>query len=235
MSTVLLSQNDKRLRDAVAEELAWDRAVDASAIGVSAADNAITLTGYISSYAGKLMAERAAKRVRGVRAVANEIQVRLVLDHPDEEIARDAAHALKRRTALPDRVQAVVHHGHVTLTGRVDSLFDRAVAERAMRDIRGIKQIINRIEVAPNATPRDIEREIRRALHRHATIDARHVSVDIESGRAVLHGTVSSMAEREAAEDAASQALGVIAVDNRLSVRADVADLALDDDDRALN
>ncbi|HWV93353.1 MAG TPA: BON domain-containing protein, partial [Vicinamibacterales bacterium] len=115
MATVSITGTDIRLRGAVVRQLDWDPEVDASAIGVSADEGVVTLTGFVDSYADKLAAERVAKRVRGVRAVANDITVRLMVDRTDSDIAHDAAQALKLRPALADTVQVAVHRGHVTL------------------------------------------------------------------------------------------------------------------------
>src|SRR5690242_8438161 len=129
---------DLRVRDHVMQQLEEDPRVNAEAIGVTAADGAVTLTGFIDSYEGKLAAERAAKRVRGVRAVANDIQVKLRLPRTDADIAHDAARALRLRASLPEHVQAAVHDGHITLTGRVSWCFQRDVAEEAVRSLAGV-------------------------------------------------------------------------------------------------
>ena len=219
MSTASLSQGDRLVRDDVAAELGWDSAVDASAIGVAAKDGAVTLTGFIDSYAGKLAAERAAKRVRGVRAVANDIQVRLKLGRTDEDLAAGLSRALRDRTTLPESVQATVHSGHVTLTGQVGSLLQRAIAEFAASDVKGVKAVINRVEVMPRASSLDVRREIARALHRDADIDVRGINVTIDGRVALLTGTVNSFQERKAAERAASHAANITFVDNQLRVR----------------
>jgi osmotically-inducible protein OsmY len=221
MTLASLSATDLRVRDAVLQELAWDSAVDASAIGVAARSGAVTLTGFIDSYAGKLAAERAAKRVRGVRAVANDVQVRLRLDRSDEEIAGDAARSLSMRLMLPDDVQVVVHGGHLTLTGNVSSLFQRAVAEKAVHDIRGVKDVVNRIKVKPVASLGDIQREIVGALHRDADINARGIEVGVTGNQVRLTGTVGTWRERESAERAAAHATGIALVDNQIVVKAD--------------
>ena len=216
MTIASLTQADLQLRDAVLQQLAWDSQIDASDIGVTAEDGAVALTGFIDSYAGKLAAERAVKRVRGVRAVANDLQVRLRMERGDDEIAEDAARALGLRATLPESVQAVVHGGHVTLTGTVQTLFASAVAENAIRHVRGIKGVANRIVVAPAAQRRDVTREIARALHREAEVSARNVQVDVSGDTVTLIGTVQSWHEREAAERAAMHAAGIAHVDNRL-------------------
>lgn len=228
MSTASLSQADRLVRDNVAAELGWDSAVDASAIGVAARDGAVTLTGFIDSYAGKLEAERAAKRVRGVRAVANDIQVRLKLDRTDEDLAAGLSRTLREHRTLPESVQATVHSGHVTLTGQVGSLLQRAIAEFAASDVKGVKAVINHVEVVPRASSIDVHHEIARALRRSADIDASGISVTIDGRTARLTGTVNSFQEREAAERAASHAANIAFVDNHLAVRA--PELKSDDD-----
>jgi osmotically-inducible protein OsmY len=199
-------------------QLEWDPRVDASAIGVAAKDGSVTLTGYIDSYTGKLAAERAAKRVNGVRAVSNDLDVRLRLARTDDQIARDAAHALLLRGSVPESVQAVVHHGHVTLTGTVNWLFEKRAAESAVRHIRGVRGVLNHIHVAPRVTERDLRRKIVQALHSDADINASRIIVTVSEGRATLTGTVRSWLQREAVERAASDAPGVTEVDNRLVV-----------------
>ncbi len=206
------------VRDAVAHQLEWDPDVDASGIGVSAHDGAVTLSGFIDSYAGKLAAERAAKRVHGVRAVANDIQVRLRIARADDEIAADAARALKMRTNLPESVQASVHNAHVTLTGKVPWLFHRTAAELAVRHIRGVAAVANRIEVTPGASFRDVRHRIFEALHRMADVDARHVIVTGKDSTVTLTGRVMTWAQRDAAEHAATQAPGIEHVENLIDV-----------------
>src|SRR4030095_4749171 len=156
MSTATLTDKDLRVRDAFMQQLEWDPAVDASAIGVSARDGAVALTGTSNTYAGKLAAERAAKRVHGVRAVANDIEVTLTLGRTDADIAADAATMLRMHNEVPDSVQAAVHHGHVTLTGTVDWHYQRLQAEKAVRDIRGVRHVIDHIAVVPRTAGKDM-------------------------------------------------------------------------------
>ena len=130
MTRASLTETDVRLREAVTRQLARDLDADASAVGITARSATVTLTGYINSCSAKLAAERAAKRVRGVRAVANDIKVCTTLKRTDPEIAADVVTALERYTTTPDRVQAVVHNGHVTLTGRVAWMFQKRDAEK---------------------------------------------------------------------------------------------------------
>jgi osmotically-inducible protein OsmY len=218
MATMTLTETDVRVREQVRRQLDWDPDVDNSAIGIVAKNGVITLTGFIDSYAGKLAAERAAKRVRGVRAVANDIDVRLKLGRTDPDIARDAARALELRIGVPEGVQAVVHDGHVTLTGKVSWIAQRKNAEKAVAHVRGVRGVFNHIEVTPDRTHQDVRRRIVEALHRQADVNARHISVGISGEVAVLTGTVGTWNEREAAERAATDAPGIRWVDNRIVV-----------------
>ncbi len=218
MSTATLSSTDIRVRDAVLRQLEWDPQIDASAVGVAARHGAVTLTGYIDSYAGKLAAERAAKHVRGVRAVANDIDVRLKLDRTDADIAADVVRVIELRSTIPETVQATVHGGHVTLTGQVNWLFQRQDADRVVHHIRGVKGVQNYITVAPHAAVKDIRHRIVAALHQNANVDAQHILVAVTGDTATLSGTVGSWLQREAAEEAAAGAPGVARVDNRIVV-----------------
>jgi osmotically-inducible protein OsmY len=153
MSTANLVETDLRLRDAVIRQLEWEPRVDASALGVAAVRGVVTLTGFIDSYADKLAAERAVKRIRGVRAVANEIVVRLRHLRTDEMIARDCADALAYPPSIADAVQTVVRSGYVTLTGTVRWVFERELAEDLVRHVRGVLGVHNHIALVPRATP----------------------------------------------------------------------------------
>jgi osmotically-inducible protein OsmY len=218
MSTATLTDQDLRVRDAVMQQLEWDPAVDASAVGVSARDGAVTLTGSIKTYAGKLAAERAAKRVRGVRAVANDITVTLAVGRTDTDIAADAATMLRLHHEVPDTVQAAVHHGHVTLTGTVDWHYQRLQAEKAVRHIRGVRQVIDHVAVVPRAAGKDMRRRIAQALYRNASLDAKHVEVTVTGSVVHLRGTATSWLQRQAAERAAYDAPGITLVDNQIIV-----------------
>jgi osmotically-inducible protein OsmY len=218
MSTATLTETDLLLRAAVERQLEWDPEVDASAIGIAAKDGAVTLTGYIGTYAGKLAAERAAKRVRGVRAVANDIAVRLKLERTDADIAADVSRILALRSTIPATVQAAVHSGHVTLTGKVQWVFEKREAEKAVRHVRGVRSVLNHVTVAPRAVERDVRHRIVEALHRNANIDARHITVTIADDKAILNGTVGTFLQRESAERAAADAPGIVRVENRIVV-----------------
>jgi osmotically-inducible protein OsmY len=213
-----LNAADYGLRDSVMQQLEWDSQFDASDVGVAADGGSVTLTGYIDTYAGKLAAERAVKRVRGVRAVANDVQVRLRLERTDADIATDAAQALNLRASLPESVQAVVHYGHITLTGTVPTAFQRAVAEEAVHDIKGVKGIVNQITVAPSATSTDAVAGIVGALRRETDDCCHGIDVTSSGDTVVLKGLVRSWRERDAAERVAMHSRDVSHVVNLLVV-----------------
>jgi osmotically-inducible protein OsmY len=222
MTIAKLTNTDKLTRDAVLQQLDWDPAVEANAIGVTAQGGVVTLTGFVGTYAGKLAAERAAKRIRGVRAVANDIEVRPMLARTDADIAADAVRALELRESVPDNVQVVVHNGRITLTGKVGFLFQAREAEKAVRYIKGVRGIFNHLEVASGSVMRDVRHRINQALHRSADVDASRITVSIEGDVAMLTGTVATWLQYEAAERAAISAPGIARVDNRLVVEPDV-------------
>lgn len=218
MSTGTLTDKDLRVRDAVMQQLAWDPAVDASGIGVTARTGAVTLTGSTNTYAGKLAAERAAKRVYGVRAVANDLDVTLATGRTDADIAADAVTMLRMHHEVPDSVQAAVHHGHVTLTGTVDWHYQRLQAAKAVRYIRGVRQVIDHLAVVPRAVGHDMRRRIAQALYRNASLDAKQIDVTVSGSVAHLKGTATSWLQRDAAERAAYDAPGITLVDNHIIV-----------------
>ena len=218
MATANLTDRDVQDRRLVMQQLEWDPSVDAGDIGVTAKHGSVTLSGFANTYADKLAAERAAKRVYGVRAVANDIEVRLKLGRTDADIAADAALALKIHAAIPEAVQAAVHHSQVTLTGTVSWLFQKQQAERVIAHIRGVRHVVNHIVVGPRAAERDVQKRIVQALHRNADIEAAHITVHVDGGVARLAGTSRTLAQRDAAERAAAEAPGVTMIDNQLVV-----------------
>ena len=218
MSTTTLTDLDMRVRDHVVRQLEWDPEVDAGGIGVTAKNGVVTLTGDIDTYAGKLAAERAAKRVRGVRGVANDLDVRLKMGRTDADIAGDAVRALELRPTVPATVQVAVHDGHITLTGKVGWLHESRDAEKAVRHVKGMRGVFNHIEVRGGAVARDVRHRIVEALHRNADLDARHVTVDVTGDVARLTGSVTTWQQRETAERAAANAPGIVLVKNDILV-----------------
>ena len=173
-------KNDKDLQSDVMAELHWDPTLDAAHIGASAEHSAVTLTGHVKSYAEKVAAERAVKRVFGVKAVADEITVRVsgTEARDDSALAEAVADALSWNVMVPpDKVKAVVSGGWVTFEGKVEWAFQHAAVEWAVRDIKGIHGITNRVTVSPHVTPRDVEKKILEAFHRSADVDARGISI----------------------------------------------------------
>jgi osmotically-inducible protein OsmY len=218
MTTARLTHNDLQIRQAVMRQLDWDPEVDASEIGVSVKDGIVNLTGHIGGYSGKLAAERVAGRTRGVRAVANDIEVRPPVERTDAQVAADAARALELQTSIPESVHVAVHDGHVTLTGRVESLFQKRNAQDAVRYLRGVRGVFNHIAVVSRAAERDIRRRIVGALHRNADLNARHIDVSVSGGTVTLKGVVSTCLQREVAEQAATGAPGIALVENHIVV-----------------
>lgn len=215
MSTAAMSSN---LQELVQNELVWDPQVTAPTIGVTSKDGAVTLTGYVPSYTEKIAAERAALRVQGTRAVANDIIVRLDSERIDPDIAKDASEALKFNLSVPKTVKAVVHNGYVTLEGTCEWYYQREAAESAVAHLRGVKGVTNALTVKPRASASVVKSHIEDALKRSAEIDARHVNVAATGNTVVLSGRVKSYAERMEAARAAWASPGVMGVDNRIEV-----------------
>ena len=212
-------KTDSELRRDVERELEWDPSIDARNIGVAAKNGVVTLTGYVSSYADKWRAERIAKRVSGVTALANEIEVKLSTERTDPDIAEAARAALKADSRLPaDRIKVIVERGWVTLEGTVDYYYQKSDAESNVRYIAGVRGVTNALVVTPKVSPTDIRMKIEEALKRSAQLDANRISVETEGSKVILSGTVRSWAEREEAEMAAWAAPGVTQVENKIKV-----------------
>lgn len=213
--------DDRSLRDDVIAELDADPEVDSSRIGVAVENGAVTLTGIVPNYAQKWAAEEAVKRVRGVIAVAQEIDVDLPATHQrgDADIAQAVANEFFWDTAVPIGVQATVQDGHVTLTGEVDWNYQREEAERVARRITGVVGVTNSIMLSKIAVvPQDIRGQIQRMFHRDAQLDANNVHITIDGGKVTLTGNVHSWFERNEASRAAWSVHGVTAVDNHIAI-----------------
>jgi len=214
-------KDDDQLRRDVLAELEYDPSIDARKIGVAVEDGIVTLTGEVSSFAEKWNAERAAERVEGVRGIVNKIEVKIVGDYSDTDIAREAADALRWNLMVPPgKVIPKVENGYITLTGEVNYDFQRRAAEKAVRYIPGVKGVINLITIKAKVEPKEIKEKIEEALKRMATVDAENIQVEVQGSEIVLRGTVRSWAERHEAEKAAWSAPGVTSVKNYITVRA---------------
>lgn len=219
-------KSDSDIREDVIRELRWDPQVsDPDAIGVAVQDGAVTLTGHTATYAEKLAAARATERVYGVKAVANDLKVRLSGEpRDDSDIAKAIAHVLEWNVQVPaDRVKARVQAGWVTLDGHVDYEYQRHEVERMVRNVDGVLGVTNTITVTPPVFPEQVEAKIveakiEEAFRREAEVDARHVRVEVSDHTAKLYGHVHSLNEVTAARAAAAAAPGVASVESHLVV-----------------
>jgi osmotically-inducible protein OsmY len=217
----LVTNNDRQLRQDVLDELEFEPRVNATHIGVGANAGVITLTGFVSHCGEKLAAESAVRRVKGVKAIAEEIEVRLSSDKKssDDEIAGRAVDILKWRVGLPlNRIGVKVEKGIVTLTGDVDWRFQKSEAEAAIHNLTGVAGVANLIRVHSPVQVPEVREKIQKALHRSADLDASRITVQTDGGKVVLGGKVHAWYERDIAECAAWSAPGVTEVHDRIQI-----------------
>jgi osmotically-inducible protein OsmY len=217
-----IDKADRTLRDRVLAELDWEPRLDAADIGVAVKNHVVTLTGTVPHYTQKRTAEKTAFRVAGVQGVANDIAVRLPASarRTDAEIAEAALSALRWNVEVPhDRVTVSVDDGHVVLEGEVDWNYQRERAARVVRYLRGVHSVSNRLTVKARSSSTSLKSDIQQALRRRADEDARKIEVKVDGTTVTLSGTTSTWVERQAAEEAAWGAPGIVRVVNRIKVK----------------
>jgi osmotically-inducible protein OsmY len=225
MATVL--NTDEQIQRDVLAELKWDSRVGPNEVGVIVKDGVVTLTGWVDSYTKKWAAVEAAQRVHGVKAIADEIEVRLPTsaERTDADIAAAARRALEWDAVVPvEDIEITVSKGIVTLKGEVDWSYQKKDAERVVRRLAGVRGVVNLLTVrpAPRPSPSELKQEIENALVRSAELDASRIQIETRAdGTVVLKGKVRSWAEREEAERVAWRGVGVTAVDNQIIVEPD--------------
>jgi osmotically-inducible protein OsmY len=223
MGTATPTRTDEQIQRDVLEELNWDARVQPNEIGVAVKDGLVTLIGWVDSYTKKWAAEDAAKRVRGVKAVANDIEVRLPssAERTDADIAAAALHALEWDAFVPvDSVEVTVSKGWVTLHGEVEWAFEKEDAERVVRRLAGARGVLNLITVKPQVRPlsSELKRKIEEGLVRSAETDAQRITVEVQATKVILRGKVRSWAERQEAERMTWSAPGVTEVENGILI-----------------
>jgi osmotically-inducible protein OsmY len=215
------ARTDAEIQKEVLEELKWDPRVQPNEIGVIVKNGVVTLTGTVDSYAKRWAAEEAALRVRGVKAVANDVEVRLVSTgkKTDEDIAKAVVRALEWDAVVPvDKIEVTVSNGWVTLKGELEWHYQKLDVERIVRRLTGVTGVTNLITVTPRVSPQELKERIEKALVRTVETDAKNITVEVDGDAVILKGTVRSWAERNEAERVAWSAPGVAHVDNRITI-----------------
>lgn len=215
-------KTDSQLMADVQAELEWDASFDNRGVVVAVKDGVVTLAGYVSSYADKWAAEKATKNIAGVRALANDIEVKLgtATQRPDKDIAEAAANALRSNVSVPaSDIKVIVNAGWITLEGKVTAWYQKNAAENAVRNLWGIKGISNNIDLKPQVRAADVKSKIQQVFQRHATLDANRINVAVSDSYVTLTGEVRDWHEHDEAAEAAWSAPGVTVVQNQLSVR----------------
>jgi len=220
MSTIT-SKSDTEIKNDVLSELKYEPRVKVTDIGVLVKDGTVTLNGFATSYGEKWDAVKAVKRIAGVKAIADDIEVKFpdTLRRDDGDIATAAANLIAWSTTIPkEGVQVTVSQGRITLEGQVEWWYQKAAAEDGVRYLTGVNGVSNRITIKPRVTPTKIEEAIQAAFERRAVLDAKKIEVETSSGKVTLTGTVRNYAEWDEAEQVAWAAPGVSSVHNELTV-----------------
>ena len=212
--------DDKQIQQNVISELDWDPEVDSNEIGVAVEDGVVTLSGQVGSYWTKKAAEKAAKRVTGVRGIAQDIIVTYTgMKRTDKDIADAAVHSIIWNTTIPDEAVTVkVENGWVVLDGEVDWNFQKKAAENAVERIKGVEGVSNLIVIKPKVTSSVVKSTIKQALERRAEVEASHIQIETEGSKVILRGKVKTWSERSEVQKAAWAAPGVTSVENYLVI-----------------
>ncbi len=212
------NKSDLDIKQDVLNELMWDPSVTTAEVQVSAKDGIVTLKGSVPHFIEKLAAEHAAERVGGVKAVADELEVKTVFDKSDEEIAAAAITAMKWNYSVPEDVKVSVDKGWITLSGKADWDYERNAAKDSVSQLVGVRGVTNSISLVSKAQPTDIKTRIEAALRRSAEAEGRKITVSVDGDKVTLTGNVHSFSEVEDAKEAAWMAPGVMSVQNDLII-----------------
>lgn len=219
MQTKITKLPDTQIRQAVLRQLEWEPEVSHDQIGLGVTEGVITLSGQVDTYSEKIAAERTVKRVFGVKAIANDLQVKPPGVRTDTEIAANAVRTLESHVSVPaDQITVAVRDGWVTLEGSVDSIFQKEAAESAVQYLGGVRGIANQIAVLSKTSSAAVSEKIEEALRRNAEVEARRIKIETLNGVVTLSGTVDSWTEKEEAERAARSAPGVTKVENHIVI-----------------
>jgi osmotically-inducible protein OsmY len=215
-------KSDVQIQTDVMDQLKWEPFLKASEIGVAVKDGVVTLSGHVDSYSKKLAAENAAKKIKGVKAIAEDIQIGVspAYRKSDTDIAAAVLNALKWHAAVQDeKVKIKVEDGYVKLEGEVEWEYQRNYAKSAIEHLEGVRSVLNFITVKPKVSPSEIQRKISAAFQRSASLDAEKITATVEGSKVILRGFVRSYAEKEDAAHAAWAAPGITDVENKLVIK----------------